>query len=93
MTTEPELTPEQIQQIQSEQAFMQPVMLPLRYDVGSVQGQDGSPLIVLATQTPASTQRIVLTRNDALELASAIRKQADKGPMLVSPPPGFVVPR
>ena len=97
MTTAPELTPEQQvelnRQMQEEQIFMQPVMLPLRYEVTSVQGPDGSPLIVMTMMTPAGTQRVVLTREDALNLSSAIRKQADKGPMLVSPPPGFVVPR
>ena len=97
MTTQPELTPDQMAEIQqqmaAEQVFAQPVMLPLRYEVGSVQAPDGSPLVVLALQTPAGSQRVVLARDDAINLASAIKKQANVGPQLVAAPPGFVVPR
>lgn len=81
------------QQLATEQLFNQPVALPIRYAVGSAQAQDGTALVTFFAETPAGAIKLTMSREFALEMATNLKKQANTGPMLVSPPPGFTVPR
>jgi hypothetical protein len=99
VTAEPEqqLTPEQQEEIAQrlalEQQFANPVVLPVRYSVDPLPGPDGQPVVLIAMMTPAGSQRLVMSRDDALTFASKIRKACQTGPQLVKPPSGLVVPR
>lgn len=84
----------QLQQALAQaQEMNQVVMLPVRYTAEPVVMNDGQACVVVMIQTPAGAQRTVLTRENALELASMIRKTANTGPGLVPAPPGLVIPR
>ncbi len=71
---------------------IQPCPVPTAVNLGSAQAPDGSPLIVIQIHTPAGVGVYFLPRENALELASAMRKQAQQGPKLLTPPKGLLVP-
>lgn len=77
-------------QEQPQQIMPQPV--PTSYAVNSLQGPDGTPLVVLQVQTPVGFAVYFMSRDDALGLASILKQQAQQGPKLVTPPSGLVVP-
>ena len=84
----------QVQQRQAELAAVmsQVVILPINCNAVSLEMNDGSPGLLLTIQTPVSTMRLGLSRDQALALASLLRKQAQTGPALVTPPSGLVIP-
>lgn len=92
MTTDPleaelaQLTPEQRAQLEAQAALTIPVQLPVAFAVQPVTGRDGSAGVLMVTQTPAGGQRLVLTRDQSLALASQLRKAAQTGPALAVPP-------
>ena len=98
MTAQPEMTPEDMAEVQArmqaeQQVFNQVIPLPLRYLVDSAQAQDGQPMITLFLETPAGSLKVAMDRDFALGMAANLKKQANTGPQLVTPPAGFVVPR
>lgn len=98
--TEPtERTPEEqaafdeaLQRAQIEATFNSAPVLPVRWTTqsGEVEGQ---PIVLLTVETPATRQRLVLSRDQALEMASMLRKQAQTGPQIVAAPAGLIIPR
>jgi hypothetical protein len=84
------LTAERAAQIEAEVAFETmleaPVRLPVRFKATSVSiefdpvtGQDDVPGVVLTYQTPTGSQRVVFTRDEAITLASGLKKAAHRG--------------
>jgi hypothetical protein len=63
---------------------MQPVPMPGVFDVVA-QEVDGQSIIVLATYTSAGASFAWTTRQNALALASRIKKIANTGPKLIIP--------
>lgn len=79
------LTPTERAQVEFAAAMAQPVILPTAWSITPADN-DGDPMVVLSVQTPASSQRVVLTRDNALAMASQLRKAAQTGPGLDLPP-------
>jgi hypothetical protein len=75
-----------------ETIMQTPVLMAARWECQPTTVAD-QPAIVISIQRPTDTARVVLLRDDALRLASDIRKQANTGPQLVMPPSGLVVAR
>jgi hypothetical protein len=75
----------------TEQIFSSPVYLPVRFGISGVNIPDHGPGLVLETETPAGFQRLVLTREMALKIATQLKKQAQTGPQLIVP--GIAVPQ
>ena len=69
-----------------QQIMRTPIRLPVVQNVVALVGDGGEPGVLVESMTPAGTQRLVLTRDEALALASRIRKVAQTGPELLTPP-------
>lgn len=86
------LSPEEREQVAHRMQMSVPVRLAVAFGVQSISGSDGSSAVMLMLQTPAGSQRTVLSREEALAVASQLRKAAQTGPQLVTVP-RLVVPR
>lgn len=85
----PPLTEAQIAEIELEHEMNTPVRIPVRWRFVPVEldapDTSDTSAVVMTTQTPIGTTRLVLTRSEALEFAAALRKAAHRGPQLHLP--------
>lgn len=83
------LTAERAAEIEAEVEFErilnEPVRLPVRFKATPVMlddpytGQSEVPGVVLTYQTPVGSQRLALTRDEAISMASGLKKAAHRG--------------
>lgn len=77
---------------QQQQQMVPPSPLPEAWAVaGTMVGNQ--PAVIVQISGPHGVQIHFLGRDDALKVASDIKRQAQSGPQLVTPPTGLVVPR
>lgn len=68
-----------------ERMMDQPIRLPVRFKSTPVMfddpltGQSEVPGVVLTYQTPVGSQRVVLSRDEAIALGSSLKKAAHRG--------------
>lgn len=80
------------QMAQLQQVMMTPVPLPTSWSAEGVDTNQGRGVIV-SVVTPAGSIRVVLPAEGALRFASEVKKAANGGSGLITPPSGLVVPR
>jgi len=76
----------------SQPQAVMPQPVPLTFNLRGAVTAGNSPLTVLEVYSPTGVAVYFLERETALSLSSALKRQAQSGPKLVTPPSGPVTP-